>query len=104
MKEKHITRQSKLDPTRGKTDWARLRALTDGQIAEAVRSDPDAVPLDFDWSRAVVVSPPRKKAISLRVDPDVLDYFKQEGAGYQSRINAVLRSYVEHRRKRGKTA
>src|SRR5438045_5768360 len=41
----------------------------------------DAVPLDFDWSEAVLVIPPKKKAISIRVDEDVLDYFKHEGSG-----------------------
>jgi uncharacterized protein (DUF4415 family) len=75
-------------------------ALTDKQIEEAVRSDPDAVPLDVDWSEAVLVIPPKKKAISIRVDGDVLDYFKREGAGYQRRMNAVLRSYMQQKRKK----
>ena len=89
---------------RGKTDWARVDALTDEEIEEAVRNDPDAVPLDIDWSQAVLVVPPKKKAISIRVDEDVLDFFKQEGAGYQRRINAVLRSYMDQKRKGKKRA
>jgi uncharacterized protein (DUF4415 family) len=91
---------------RGKTDWAVVDALTDEEIAEAVRNDPDAVPLDIDWSKAVVVVPPKKKAISIRVDEDVLDFFKQEGAGYQRHMNAVLRSYMQQnaRQKRKKRA
>ena len=48
-----------------------------------------------DWSDAVLVIPPKKTAISIRVDDDVLDYFKKQGAGYQRRINAVLRSYMD---------
>jgi uncharacterized protein (DUF4415 family) len=78
--------------------------LTDDEIAAAVASDPDAAPPDIDWSEAVLVVPSKKKAISIRVDPDVLAYFKNEGAGYQRRINAVLRSYVEQKQKRGKSA
>jgi uncharacterized protein (DUF4415 family) len=91
---------------RGKTDWAIVDALTDEEIAEAVRNDPDAVPLDIDWSEAVVVIPPKKKAISIRVDEDVLDYFKKQGSGYQRRMNAVLRSYMQQsaRQKRKKRA
>ncbi len=85
---------------RGKTDWAVVDALTDEEIAEAVRNDPDAVPLDVDWSEAVLIIPPKKKAISIRVDEDVLDYFKKEGSGYQRRINAVLRSYMQQKRKK----
>jgi uncharacterized protein (DUF4415 family) len=92
------------DPPRGKTDWAAVDALTDEEIEAAVRNDPDAVPLDFDWSDAVLVIPPKKKAISIRVDEDVLDYFKQEGAGYQRRMNAVLRSYMQQTRKGKKRA
>ncbi|MGB6569532.1 MAG: BrnA antitoxin family protein, partial [Xanthobacteraceae bacterium] len=85
---------------KGKTDWAAVDALTDKEIEEAVRNDPDAVPLDVDWSQAVLVIPPKKKAISIRVDEDVLDYFKKEGAGYQRRMNAVLRSYMQQKRKK----
>jgi uncharacterized protein (DUF4415 family) len=73
--------------------------LTDKEIAEAVRNDPDAVPLDVDWSDAVLVIPPNKKAISIRVDEDVLDYFKRQGAGYQRRMNAVLRSFMQQKRR-----
>ncbi|MEZ5890514.1 MAG: BrnA antitoxin family protein [Xanthobacteraceae bacterium] len=44
--------------------------------------------------------PPKKKAISIRVDEDVLNFFKQQGTGYQRRINAVLRSYMEQKKPR----
>lgn len=100
----NITLVSRDDPRRGKTDWAAVDALTDEEIEAAILKDPDAVPLDFDWSEAVLVIPPKKKAISIRVDEDVLDYFKTEGAGYQRRINAVLRSYMQQKRKAKKRA
>jgi uncharacterized protein (DUF4415 family) len=103
MKAKNITLVSRHDLRKGRTDWAHV-ALGDDEIATAVRDDPDAAPLDIDWSEAVLVVPPRKKAISIRIDPDVLNYFKNEGPGYQRRINAVLRSYVDQKQKRGKSA
>lgn len=78
----------------GVTDFDRIAALSDSEIADAVAEDPDAAPFDIDWSQAEVTMPPRKVPVSIRLDADVLDYFKHEGAGYQSRINAVLRSYV----------
>jgi uncharacterized protein (DUF4415 family) len=99
-KDENITVVSRDDPRRGKTDWAAVAALTDEEIEAAVRDDPDAVPLDFDWSEAVLITPPKKKAISIRMDDDVLDFFKKEGPGYQRRINAVLRSYMQARRKK----
>ena len=98
--DKNITIVSRDAPRRGKTDWAAVDALTDEEIAAAIRKDPDAVPIDFDWSKAVLVIPPKKKAISIRVDEDVLDYFKKQGAGYQRRINAVLRSFMREKRKK----
>ena len=100
MKAKNITVVSR----RSRADWAHVAALTDDEIAAAVRDGPDDAPLDIDWSQAVLVVPARKKAISIRIDPDVLDYFKSEGPGYQRRINAVLRSYVDQKQKRGKSA
>jgi uncharacterized protein (DUF4415 family) len=93
-----ITPVSRDDPRRGKTDWAALKALTDEEIEASIANDPDWSE-DWHWSDAVLVIPPKKKAISIRVDEDVLDYFKHEGAGYQRRMNAVLRSYVEQKRK-----
>src|SRR5262249_51966165 len=96
----NITVVSRDDPRRGKTDWAALDAMTDEEIEAAVRKDPDAVPLDLDWSDAVLIIPPNKKAISIRVDQDVLDFFKKQGSGYQRRMNAVLRSYMQAQRKK----
>jgi uncharacterized protein (DUF4415 family) len=100
MRSERIIKRKWGERRKGKTDWAAVDALTDKEIEEAVRNDPDAVPLDVDWSQAVLVLPPKKKAISIRVDEDVLDYFKNEGTGYQRRINAVLRSYMQQKRKK----
>lgn len=86
------------DRRRGKTDWDRLRGLTDEEIDAAIKNDPDSDPANFDWSDAVLVMPRRKEAISIRLDEDVLAYFKALGAGYQTRINAVLRHFVEQAR------
>jgi uncharacterized protein (DUF4415 family) len=104
MKKSHIVTRKWGDRRKGKTDWARVDALTDEDIARAVANDPDAAPLDIDWSDAVLVMPPKKKAISIRVDEDVLDFFKKEGDGYQRRINAVLRSYMQQKAKPKKRA
>ncbi len=97
MKNEPIVRRKWGELRKGKTDWAAVDELTDEEIAEAVRNDPDTVPLDVDWSKAVLVVPPKKKAISIRLDADVLDYFRRQGTGYQRRINAVLRSYMEQK-------
>jgi uncharacterized protein (DUF4415 family) len=102
MKEKNITIVSRDAPRRkGKSDLEKLRNLTDEEIEASIANDPDWQEFkNIDWSKAVLVIPPKKKAISIRVDEDVLDYFKKEGAGYQRRINAVLRSYMQQKCKK----
>jgi uncharacterized protein (DUF4415 family) len=88
-------------PRKIKSDLDKLRRLTDDEIDASIARDPDWQEFkDIDWSKAVLVIPPKKKAISIRVDEDVLDYFKKEGAGYQRRMNAVLRSYMQQKRKK----
>ena len=101
MSEKTITRRLATDLKRGKTDYRRLRRMTDQDIANAATRDKDAARLDIDWSSAEVVVPEAKQAISIRLDRDIVEFFKGTGPGYQTRINAVLRSYVQHER-RGK--
>ncbi len=105
MKKQHIVTRKWADRRKGKTDWARVDELTDAEIDAAIANDPDWDEFkDIDWSDAVLVMPARKKAISIRVDEDVLDFFKKEGAGYQRRINAVLRSYMQQKAKPKKRA
>ena len=53
----------------------------------------EEIDLFIDWSKAEVHPAPKKKPVTLRVDADVLDWFKSLGRGYQTRMNAVLRSY-----------
>ena len=83
-----------------KTDWARVDAMTDEDIERAMRDDPDWKDhMDIDWSKAKMVIPDRKKAISIRLDPDIIDFFQATGKGYQTRINAVLRHFVEEQKR-----
>jgi len=81
-------------------DWSAVDALTDEQIEAAVAKDADAAPiLGESWFKdAELVVPGRKRAISIRFDPEVMDYFTAGGPGYQSRMNAVLLRYVRHQR------
>jgi uncharacterized protein (DUF4415 family) len=71
--------------------------LTDEEIAEAIRSDPDAFePEPGSLEHALVVRANRpKQRLTLRLDADLLEWFKAQGSSYQARINAVLRAYVE---------
>ena len=86
-----------------RTDQKRLDALTEEDIVAAMRSDPDwadmvDLKLDLDniqWTRTGAKTP-----VSLRLDSDVVDFFKEQGPGYQTRMNDVLRAYVEQTRQK----
>ena len=88
MKKKTISKQSE-------TDWNRVDAMTDEEID--LTETPEVSPEMF--ARAVVrrgLKPvPRKTQLTLRVDSDVLEWYKTQGAGYQTKINALLRAYME---------
>ena len=77
-----------------KTNWAKLHKMQDDEID---LSDIPMLDKHF-WQQAHVVMPKKKKPVSLRVDEDVLAWFKTQGPGYQSRMLAVLRSYVQSQR------
>jgi uncharacterized protein (DUF4415 family) len=75
--------------------------MTDEDIDRQIRENPDAAPiLTREWfEKALVHSPSGKFAISLRLDNDVINWFKLQGPRYQTRMNAVLRSYMLAHRK-----
>lgn len=87
---------------KSQTDWARVDALTEEEIVASMRDDPDWQDLiDVDWSKAVWMTR-KKKAISIRLDDDIVDFFQATGKGYQTRINAVLRHFItEQKAKNG---
>ena len=96
MSEKGIVRRSAEELKGGDTDWDRVNALTDEEIDAAIRSDPDAAPeLDEEWFRNAVLAIPAKMAMSIRVDSDVIEWFRSQGKGWQTRMNNVLRTYAK---------
>lgn len=73
------------------TDWGRLRRMKGADIDFS-----DIPEIDRSVFKKMVIRMPEKKAaLSIRLDPGVVAWFRKQGAGYQTRINAVLRSYVE---------
>ncbi|MBZ0168021.1 hypothetical protein MELA_02795 [Candidatus Methylomirabilis lanthanidiphila] len=88
-------------PSRGRANLAHLGRVSDAEIARTAPPELADLPDDF-WAEPALVLPVAKRAISLRVDEDVLDWFRTSGPRYQSRMNAVLRSYMAYvRRRRG---
>ena len=63
---------------------------------------PDAPTFEIDedfWNGARIVEPRNKISVNMRLDADVVDWFKAQGKGHQTRMNAVLRSFMEAQRR-----
>jgi uncharacterized protein (DUF4415 family) len=81
----------------GKTDFAMLDALTEEELEASIDHAEEG---EIDWSTVQVGIPKPKQQLTIRLDGDVVEWFRAQGAGYQSRINAVLRSFVEDQKRR----
>jgi uncharacterized protein (DUF4415 family) len=76
---------------KSKTDWDKLNAMSDSEINYSDISELD----EYFFKNGKLKKPKTKPHISIRLDPDVLEWFKSYGSGYQTRINAVLRMYMK---------
>ena len=72
------------------TDWKRLKSMSDEDIDFS-----DIPELDESFFKEAQWKPPVKKSVTIRLDSDVLDWFRAQGPGYQTRINHLLRRYME---------
>jgi uncharacterized protein (DUF4415 family) len=101
MKGKRIVRHESLEsiPKRKR----RTRRMSDRAITAAVEADADAAPIvDAAWFKhAKLIMPEPKEPVTIRLDREVVRWFKGTGRGYQTRINAVLRAYMEAQRRPG---
>ncbi len=78
------------------TDWARVRATSQDEV-DRLAEEEDG-PLPEGWEKTIVLGiPVPKQGVHIRLDADVLRWFKAQGPGYQTRINAVLRAFVAAR-------
>jgi uncharacterized protein (DUF4415 family) len=77
------------------TDLGKLRQRSAASIRKGIAADPDAHATDAEfWKSATVVMPTPKEIVTMRLDADLLRWFRQQ-RGYQTRINAILRAYMQ---------
>ena len=79
------------------SNWGQAAGMTNAEVEASVALDLDEAGMVMDWENATLEMPQPKAVLNMRVDKEILDYFRKTGKGYQSRINAVLRSYVERK-------
>ena len=97
---RYTARQIKAKIARGedRTNWDKADAVTGARLEASIRADVDEVRGETDWTQAIVGIPARKDHINIRVDHDVLEWFRSNGKGYQTLMNNVLRAFVQTRR------
>ena len=81
-----------------RTDWKKVDAMSEADLEASIAADPDDVRDAPDWTRAVKGVPAPKEPVKLRIDADVLAWFRATGKGYQTRMNNVLRAFFESRK------
>lgn len=83
-----------------RTDLSKVDAMTDEKLERLIAEDEDERDIRPDWTRAKLVFPKAKQSVHLRLEQGIIDYFKSHGKGHISRMQAVLKAYVEAHRPR----
>jgi uncharacterized protein (DUF4415 family) len=84
--------------THSRTDLGRVDAQTDAELERLVAEDEDELGLRADWTQAKLVLPQAKQSVHLRLEQEVIAFFRSKGKGHISRMQAVLKAYVEAHR------
>jgi uncharacterized protein (DUF4415 family) len=96
---RYTAKQIKARIARGedRTNWDKINAVTGSKLEASIRADVDDVRGEPDWTQAIVGVPAPKDHINIRIDHDVLQWFRSNGKGYQTLMNNVLRAFVQTR-------
>ena len=105
-KETHIKSYSaaelKAHRGRSRTDLKKVDAMTDAELEQVIAEDEDERDLRPDWTRAKLVFVEPKQSIHLRLEQEIIDFFKTQGKGHISRMQAVLKAYANAHRPHAK--
>ena len=107
-KDEHIVRYTagelaeKRRRGESQSDWERVDALTEAELEASIDVEEEGE-IDWDrldWDGILDTLAPAKKQLTIRIDEDVLEWFRTRGPGYQTRMNQVLRAFVEAQREK----
>lgn len=81
------------------TDISRIENMSEQDVEALIATDPDWNDIPQDWhERAEAVMPKAKVPVSIRLDADLIEYFRSTGRGWQTRVNSILRAYTDIKR------
>lgn len=101
---RYTAKQIKAKVARGedRTDWRKANGITGKKLAASIRADVDDIREEPDWTQAVMGVPGPKDHVNIRIDHDILEWFKASGKGYQTLMNNVLGAFAKSRRRPAK--
>lgn len=98
-KERHIksytAAELKANRASSRTDLKKVDAMTEADLERRIAEDKDERDLRPDWTKAKLVLPEPKQSVHLRLEQDIVAFFKAHGKGHISRMQAVLKAYVD---------
>lgn len=98
-KDKNISRftanEMKKKRAESLTDWRKVDAMTDTELDAVIAEDDGERGFVPDWSKAELVLPEAKLSVNLRLDREIVEFFKGQGRGHISKMQAVLKAYVD---------
>jgi uncharacterized protein (DUF4415 family) len=96
---RYTAKQIKTRVERGedRTNWRKANSVTGKKLEASIRADVDEVQGEPDWTKAIMGIPAPKDHINIRIDHDVLEWFRASGRGYQTLMNNVLKAFVQSR-------
>ena len=100
--EKHIKSYSaaelKAKRRRSRTDLKKVDTMTDAELETVIADDKDERDLRPDWTQAKLVFVEPKQSVHLRLEQEIIDFYKAQGKGHISRMQAVLKAYADAHR------
>jgi len=81
--------------SKDRSDWDAMRAMTEEELEAAIASDEDERDIEWDWTKAKLVMPKARQSVHLRLEREVVEFFKSQGKGHISRMQAVLKAYKD---------
>jgi len=84
------------------TDLRKVDAMKDDRLERLIAEDEDERRLRPDWTRAKLIFPQAKQSVHLRLEQGIIEYFRSQGKGHISRMQAVLKAYVDAHRPHAK--
>ena len=89
--------KTRIERKEDRTNWRKANSVTGKKLEASIRADVDEMPGEPDWTKAILGIPAPKEHINIRIDHDVLEWFRASGRGYQTLMNNVLKAFVQSR-------